>query len=666
MKSKFSKMIVLALLFAVIGYGAGVVFVVYAQNGGIFDMSALKDKIALAVMGVGFLIGFIIPLVKKPKKKESNNTGKTASGDKFDLHYDTHFMTDNELYGNKFLINSSWKDLPGVKNTGLVVRSQMKNGKFEITMKDEVHNLVIGTTGSGKTTMIIDPTIRILAHSGEKPSIVVTDPKGELYEKHAEILRQEGYQVVVYDLDNPFLSSRWNPMERAFKLYHRALHIASEAKKYSNCTPESVNKKKIPGYEYGDVWYEFNGMAFPTEDMLKQELSSTKQQLINEAMFDLRGIAAAVCPVDERSNDRSWDDGAQNFLFGIMLAMLEDSNDERLGDKKLRIDQFNFYNLYKIAMKKDDNPDDPFITLKKYCGARLKTSEVSPLTTPVINTAPNTTRSYMSVLSSKITGLMQDMGICYATSGTDIDFAKFIEKPTAFFLKAPDHKKERHPLAIVCITQLYRSLVDIANKYPGLKLPRHVYFLMDEFGNLPVIPDFATMVTVSRSRNIFFEIIIQSYTQLDTKYGKEISDTLKGNFNAQIFLGTEDQNTKDAFSKSLGEVQLTHEEKSETENKGKDSSGKSTSKSIQRTTRPLMSADELGQIPFGTGIVRLFRLPPLKTEFAHFPKTNIFEKKSAPPIVGISKRLDEETVFFDIDERNLKIYGRPTNRWGSF
>ena len=42
-------------------------------------------------------------------------------------------------------------------------------------------------------------------------------------------------------------------------------------------------------------------------------------------------------------------------------------------------------------MKKDDNPDDPFVSLKKYCGARLKTSEVSALTTPVINTAPNTT-----------------------------------------------------------------------------------------------------------------------------------------------------------------------------------------------------------------------------------------------------------------------------------
>ena len=667
MNKKFKKSLINGLIFAVLGYGIGIAISVFLNREGQFSTEALADGIALGLLAGGFLFGLLLPFMKGKKKDHTDapTKGKTSSGTEFALHYDSHFMTDSELYGNKFLINTTWKNLPSIKNTGLVVRNQMKNGRYEVTMKDEIHSLILGTTGSGKTSMIIDPTIRILAHTGEKPCLVITDPKGELYERHSEVLKREGYKVEVYDLDNPFISSRWNPMERPFKLYQRAMKISSEARKYSNCTPEAVGKKKIEGEEYGDTWYEFQGIAFPNEQMLRIELASVKQQLINDATFDLRGIAAAVCPVDPQTQDKTWEQGAQDYLYGIMLAMLEDSLDERLGEGKLRIDQFNFYNLYKIANKRDDDPDNPFGSLKRYCASRLKTSDVGPLTSPVINNAPNTTRSYMGVLAGKISSLMQDMGICYATSGSDIDFSKFVEQPTVFFIKIPDHKKERHPLATICISQLYRSLVDIANKYPMKKLPRHVYYLLDEFGNLPLIPDFATMVTVSRSRNIFFEIVIQSYTQLDTKYGRETSETLKGNFNAQTFLGTDDQATKEAFSKSCGEVQLVHKEESTSKSKsekGSEGNSTSTSVSIHRTSRPLIDAFELGQLPFGTGIVKLFRSPPLKVKLDQFHKTAVFDKIPAETVVSISRSLDEQKVFFDIEKRNHKIYGRQS-RW---
>lgn len=668
MKNRFVRCLLCGLGVGVLGFIVGALLVMFTTNGGKFDASIFTDKITLICLAAGFVLGFVMPLTKKKDSGSKAQTkGTTASGKEFDIHYDAHFMTDSELRKAHGLINTTWRDLPSLKNTGLVVRNTYNGGRYEITMKDEIHCLVIGTTGSGKTSMIIDPSIRILAHSAEKPSIVVTDPKGELFERHAEALRQEGYKVVVYDLDNPFASSRWNPMENAYKMYQRAMHIGKEAKIYKDCAPESVGKKKIEGETYGPVWYEFKGVAFPNEDMLKVELASVKQQLINETTFDLRGIASTVCPVDPNTQDKTWEQGAQDFLYGIMLAMLEDSVDERLGENKLRIDQFNFYNLYKIANRRDSDPENPFGSLKKYCGGRPLKSSVNSLTSPVINNAPNTTRSYMGVLSGKISSLMEDMGICYATSGSDIDFKEFTKEPTIFFIKCPDHKKERHPLATVCIAQLYRALVDVANDCPGKKLTRHVYFLLDEFGNLPMIPDFATMVTVSRSRNIFFEIIVQSYAQLDTKYGKDISETLKGNFNAQIFLGTDDAQTKDAFSKSCGEVQVTYVEKSKSESKGKDPASKSTSESeqIQRATRPLIDPTELSQLDFGVGISRLFRLPPIKVNFAQFHKTSEFVKIKTPEITSFSKSLDENTVFFDIDKRNETVYGRQ-RRWSDF
>ncbi len=669
MNKTFKSIIIFTLLFGLLGWICGILITVFLENNGEFEVEFLFSNFSLIGLACGGGMGLIFPLLRKDKDSgvKSTTSGKTSSGAKHDLHFDAHFLSEREILSDRFLINTTWKNLPNLQKTGLVVRNVLEGGTYKITMKDEVHVLIIGTTGSGKTTIIIEPTIRILARSAEKPSLIIADPKGELFEKHSEVLKKEGYKVEVYDLDTPFVSSRWNPMERAFLSYKRAHSLGREAKKYAKCTPDQVGLKKIDGEIYGDVFFGFKGIAFPNEEMLKAELLSVKQQLINEAFFDLRGVASAVCPIDPSTTDKSWEEGAQNFIYGIMIAMLEDSVDERLGENKLRLDQFNFFNLYKIANLRDDDPDNHLNTLKRYTVGRLKSSNVPTLIGSVVNSAPNTARSYLSVMSGKINALMEDMGICYATSACDIQFSKFIEKPTVFFIKTPDHKKERHSLATVAISQLYRSLVDIANDIPGKKLPRHVYFLLDEFGNLPVIPDFATMVTVSRSRNIFFEIVVQSYTQLDTKYGKEVAETLKGNFNAQIFLGTEDQPTKEAFSKSCGEVQLMHEETSKSKNEGgKDSGGGSSkSTSIQRTTRPLIDPYELSQIPFGTAIVKMFRLNPLKAKLTPMFETPFFEKIKAEKQISVSRSLNEEKIRFDVSERNDKVLGKP-KRWSDF
>lgn len=658
---KFIKKFLLYTIgMGVLGYAVGIAIAYFTSNAKAFSMNLLTDTLAVACLAVGLCLGLVLSFSGKSNSTPSTkSTGKTAKGDEHALHYDAKFLNRNDIMNTYGLINTTWSQLPALKKTGMVIRHCMEGKNLEISMKDEVHVLVLGTTGTGKTSFVLEPSLRILAHTAEKPSFVITDPKGELYEKHAATLAKEGYHVEVYDLDNAFASSKWNPMERAYVEYHKALNLHKEAKQYSGISPEQAGKRKIDGETYGDVWFEFEGIAFPTKEALESELASKKQQLINEAMQDLRGIALSVCPVSQGTNDSSWEQGAQDYLYGIMLAMLEDSADDRLGDDKLRLDQFNFYNLYRIANKRDADPDNPFGSIKKYINGRLKTSEVKGLCSPVIDNSPNTTKSYLGVLAGKISQLMGDMGICYATSGSDIDFKKMVDTPTAFFIKIPDHKKERHPLATICIAQLYRALVDKANEYPMKKLPRHIYYMLDEFGNLPVIPDFATMVTVSRSRNIFFEIVVQSYTQLDTKYGKEVSETLRGNFNAVVFLGTEDQKTKDEFSKSCGEVQILHEETSTTKNKnpdGKDTS--SESKNIQRTTKPLIDPYELGMIPFGTAIVKLLRTNPIKVNYCQFHKTSQFAKELTGQKAVVSKSLNVEKVFYDIDKRNSVVFSK--------
>lgn len=93
-----------------------------------------------------------------------------------------------------------------------------------IIKKDEVwvdngeyHSLVIGATGSGKTQTVIFPTVEVLAK--KKESMIITDPKGEIYEKTSNMLREKGYEVLVLNFRDPQNGSAWNPLSLPYRMY---------------------------------------------------------------------------------------------------------------------------------------------------------------------------------------------------------------------------------------------------------------------------------------------------------------------------------------------------------------------------------------------------------------------------------------------------------------
>ncbi|MDD3187145.1 MAG: type IV secretory system conjugative DNA transfer family protein [Bacilli bacterium] len=93
----------------------------------------------------------------------------------------------------------------------------INNGKKVWVDAGEYHNLIIGSTGSGKTEMIVQPMVKLLAKKGE--SMIITDPKGEIYENNAEELRQRGYNVVLLNFRDPQKGSAWNPLTLPYSLY---------------------------------------------------------------------------------------------------------------------------------------------------------------------------------------------------------------------------------------------------------------------------------------------------------------------------------------------------------------------------------------------------------------------------------------------------------------
>lgn len=81
----------------------------------------------------------------------------------------------------------------------------------------EYHTLVIGSTGSGKTQTVIKPTVKLLAKAGE--SMIITDPKGEIYEATANMLRDKGYDVQILNFRDPQNGSSWNPLSLPYRMY---------------------------------------------------------------------------------------------------------------------------------------------------------------------------------------------------------------------------------------------------------------------------------------------------------------------------------------------------------------------------------------------------------------------------------------------------------------
>jgi len=125
--------------------------------------------------------------------------------------------------------------------------------------------------------------------------------------------------------------------------------------------------------------------------------------------------------------------------------------------------------------------------------------------------------------------------LCQVLSQSSFNINDFGKSKTAVYIIVPDEKTTLNFLVTTFIKQVYETLISEAQKQPNLALPVRVNFVLDEFCNIPTIPDMASMVSAGRSRNIRFFIMAQSQWQLRQKY-KEDADTIKGNCENWVFL----------------------------------------------------------------------------------------------------------------------------------
>ena len=646
---KYVIFILLSLVACMIVGGVAGSFI----DSGTFDFSAaISSSYTLIIGGVLFLLIIVWLLLRATNENKEPLFKSTGKKKKIETKqfFDSKWLTEREL--DKKYNGTTFKHL-GEFSSGMPLKAELRGNDVHVNFKyEDWHALIIGTTGVGKTQCFINPTIQILGKCKDKPGLVVNDMKGELYNYNSEYLRKMGYNVISLDLRDAYKSTRWNPMEKPFTAYQRSLHLYSEVKIHTGGTPESYGLKRI-GDVYNNEWYEFEGRAYPTRELLDNDLTALKKQLQDSAYEDLNDIAITLCPQTSTGDGATWERGAKDFVLGVMLAMLEDSAIPELGMTKER---FNLFNLYKICNLRDDDPDNQFASLQKYFQGRHQLSNAAQLANPIINNAQTTIRGYMGIVSSNLSSFA-DEGICFATSGNEMDFEHFTDKPTALFVKVPDEKDTRHAIATMCIVQLYKILIETANKTPKLQLPRKVFFILDEFGNLPKIPKFDSVITVGRSRRISVFMAVQSYTQLNAKYGDVVADTIKSNCNIHYYLGTTDAKTKEDFSLRCGSTSV--ESTSTTKNKNKDGKNESTSVSTNKTSVRLITVDELGLLKNGEIIVSMFKESAIRSIFTpswQAAKAGVYDLTPPPEKYIPARFLDTEKVYYDIRLRNKKVF----------
>lgn len=222
--------------------------------------------------------------------------------------------------------------------------------------------------------------------------------------------------------------------------------------------------------------------------------------------------------------------------------------------------------------------------------------------------------SILSTLQSKL-GKFDSKNIAELTSTDTINFEDIGNKKTAVYVISSDTHTAYDFLLTIFFAQMIQQLYDYADQNGGA-LKEQTFFILDEFANIGKIPDFDKKISTSRSRKISFSVILQNVDQLEAVYEKSY-ETIMGNCDTHLFLGSNSYKTVEYFSKQLGEKTIGRDSISISRDRQNWKTGKSVSDQVM--ARALMTPDELRRMDINECIVFVKGLKPVKTrKFYYF------------------------------------------------
>lgn len=498
-----------------------------------------------------------------------------------------------------------------------------------------VNNLWIGTTRSGKGEMGMFPMIDIYSRAKKPASMVLNDPKGELFAASRDTLEQRGYHVEVLNLDDPLQSMSYQLLQLVIDAYEEG--NMSKAEQYT----KTISHMLYSDPAAKDKFWQDSASALCTALILglcEKNIPGSKEKITMYTVANTLNVLASEKYTNESSGEQYT--GLDNFFDSLpehhpaklqyaTVKFASGAGQTVAGIFANAFDKLSIFTLTPIAKMTSKNSFE----MRKIGFGKVISGHTAPLSRIdirfnkgsvsvksddtglfTINHDKDVSKGDKIELTVQKTKIQQTLYVKAIDEKTgEIDYEiiedkkeegkgitikrfEHFNKPTALFMITPDYDTSLHIIASLYVKQLYTELARTASNTEGGKCIREVIFILDEFGNMPVIDDMSSIITVCLSRNIKFNLVVQAYSQLKQKYDKDW-ETIDGNCANTIYILTTNNDTAEEISKKIGEKTVS--------SKSRSGSTLSLDKSKTEGTegRRLLTAEELRQLQEGEMVV---------------------------------------------------------------
>lgn len=533
-------------------------------------------------------------------KRLSNRFDKLAYGQKGDNRLST-FKEIKQQYRS---IPDSKESFEGVG--GIPVSHKNKNYFIDT---DTVNTILIGTSRSGKGEMIIFPLTDILSRAKNQSSMIFNDPKGELFSSSKDTLEKRGYEVQVLNVLDPMQSMSYNPLDLIVdawrnKDYQRAQTLTNSFSHQMLDNPDAGANKWV----YDGAKHMLNGLILGLVDYCDKNNQLEKVTLYNVTQM----LVELYIPISEGSEKTFLDTFFDNMPAGHMAksqyASASNASDKAKGSIiQTVIDSLQVFTIEDIAKMTSSNSFKlKSVGFPKFISLKLDKKFYDK---PIKISFYDSTKQliYSEVSKPNAQGLLELNFNCNLESNCimhvvcdEVDFnlrlryeiqvlknSKYLKlishrrnkqihldyidwinvhysnKPIAIFMITPDYDQSKNMITTTFVDQLYTVLMENASKTRGKKCFRRVHFILDEFGNMPALTDLDTKLSVCLSRNVLFDLAVQSYSQLFSKYNKEVGQIAKENCQNHIIIKTLDVSTLEEVSKRIGKKTVVSNNRTE-------------------------------------------------------------------------------------------------------
>ena len=523
----------------------------------------MTDNLWILFAAAGVMVAVIVTLSLLGDHYTLNNIKSKTVGD--GQHGTARWATEQEIRSSYALVPfqvSDWRagrNLPEAQGLVLGSRDSRKGGITALVDSDDIHCLMIGASGVGKTAYFLYPNLEYACACGM--SFFATDTKGDLARNYGAVAKKYyGYRVSVVDLRNPTRSDGYNLMTLINRYMDKALREHS-----------------IEAY----------GKAENLINILAHSIISPKDE-------------------ESRGQNEYFYKAAEGVVASVLLLLAEFLPPDKDHPTERRHLVSVFILIQQLLAPSGMRGQSYFKQLMDMLPAHHRARN---LASSALESSDQATASAMSTALAQMNTFMDialEQVICF---DNHIDAEKFAKEKTAIFLILPEEDRTKNFMAGLMIQNLSKELFELAEKGSG-RLPNRVVFYCDEFGTMPAF-DVEALFSAGRSRGITLVPIIQSLAQLDKNYGDKGAEILTDNCQDTIFGGfAPNSQTAEQLSKSLGSRTVL----SGSVSKGKDD----PSQSLQMIERPLMTPDELKSIPKGSFVVMKTGTHPMQTKLRLF------------------------------------------------